>query len=267
MDGQRARDLLTLLQERVVFLTGGRDRRGGPLLCFPATPRRDRLKPEDLRRLLSYLISIPRWVRRRTRRGGRGRGANLHRLAIVDFFHVKCLFIARSLRRLLRSRCRHNALPLCVSWRRCWRRRQLRFCIVSFRLRSWLCRLTRAAAAAAVAFHLIFQFSNVLWIIQTKATTAAAAAAAATVAARSRSRDDNGDPSNTHIVVLVVAVVVAARLTLNGAKQQQKERVKEKKREGERGTERAWASVLERVRETEWESRQSQGKATTTQIA
>uniref|UniRef100_A0A1B0B9B4 Uncharacterized protein n=1 Tax=Glossina palpalis gambiensis TaxID=67801 RepID=A0A1B0B9B4_9MUSC len=59
MDGQRARDILTLLQERVVFLTGGRDRRGGPLLCFPATPRRDRLKPEDLRRLLSYLIMIP----------------------------------------------------------------------------------------------------------------------------------------------------------------------------------------------------------------
>ena len=60
MDGQRARDILTLLQERVVFLSGGRDRRGGPLLCFPATPRRDRLKPEDLRRLLSYLIMIPR---------------------------------------------------------------------------------------------------------------------------------------------------------------------------------------------------------------
>lgn len=45
-----------------------------------------------------------------------------------------------------------------------------------------------------------------------------------------RSRDDNGDPSNTHIVVLGV-VVVAARLTLNGAKQQQRERVKERKRE------------------------------------
>ncbi|XP_013112529.1 triple functional domain protein [Stomoxys calcitrans] len=59
MDGQRARDILTLLQERVVFLTGGRDRRGGPILCFPATPRRDRLKPDDLRRLLSYLIMIP----------------------------------------------------------------------------------------------------------------------------------------------------------------------------------------------------------------
>ncbi|XP_039965934.1 triple functional domain protein [Bactrocera tryoni] len=59
MDGQRARDILTLLQERVVCLTGGRDRRGGPLLCFPATPKRDRLKPEDLRRLLSYLIMIP----------------------------------------------------------------------------------------------------------------------------------------------------------------------------------------------------------------
>ncbi|XP_055846907.1 triple functional domain protein isoform X2 [Episyrphus balteatus] len=59
MDGQRARDILTLLQERAVYLTGGRDRRGGPLLCFPATPRRERLKPEDLRRLLSYLIMIP----------------------------------------------------------------------------------------------------------------------------------------------------------------------------------------------------------------
>ncbi|XP_058975497.1 kalirin isoform X2 [Musca domestica] len=59
MDGQRARDILTLLQERVVFLTGGRDRRGGPILCFPATPKRDRLKPDDLRRLLSYLIMIP----------------------------------------------------------------------------------------------------------------------------------------------------------------------------------------------------------------
>lgn len=60
MDGQRARDILTLLQERVVFLTGGRDRRGGPLLCFPATSRRDRLKPEDLKRLLTYLTMIPR---------------------------------------------------------------------------------------------------------------------------------------------------------------------------------------------------------------
>lgn len=59
MDG-RARDILPLLQERIVYLTGGRDRRGGPLLCFPANPRRERLKPEDLRRLLSYLIMIPR---------------------------------------------------------------------------------------------------------------------------------------------------------------------------------------------------------------
>ncbi|XP_045464356.1 kalirin isoform X2 [Harmonia axyridis] len=59
MDGQRALELMPLLQERLVVLTGGRDRRGGPVLSFPASPRRDRAKPEDYRRLLQYLMSIP----------------------------------------------------------------------------------------------------------------------------------------------------------------------------------------------------------------
>lgn len=62
MDGQRALELMPLLQERLVFLTGGRDRRGGPVLSFPASPRRERAKPEDYRRLLQYLMSIPKWV-------------------------------------------------------------------------------------------------------------------------------------------------------------------------------------------------------------
>nr|XP_024216575.1 triple functional domain protein isoform X4 [Halyomorpha halys] len=53
------REVLSWLQERVAVLTGGRDRRGGPVLTFPATPRRDRVKPDDYRRLLHYLISIP----------------------------------------------------------------------------------------------------------------------------------------------------------------------------------------------------------------
>ncbi|XP_034255517.1 kalirin isoform X2 [Thrips palmi] len=59
MDGVRALDVLQLLQERLAVLPGGRDRRGGPVLCFPAAARRDRAKPDDYRRLLQYLLQIP----------------------------------------------------------------------------------------------------------------------------------------------------------------------------------------------------------------
>ncbi|XP_028171767.1 triple functional domain protein-like, partial [Ostrinia furnacalis] len=55
----RALDVLPLLQERVAALTGGRDRRGGPIIWFPANSRRDRVAPDDYRRLLHYLMSIP----------------------------------------------------------------------------------------------------------------------------------------------------------------------------------------------------------------
>ncbi|XP_047524837.1 kalirin isoform X1 [Pieris napi] len=57
--GARALDVLPLLQERVAALTGGRDRRGGPIVWFPANSRRDRVAPDDYRRLMHYLISIP----------------------------------------------------------------------------------------------------------------------------------------------------------------------------------------------------------------
>lgn len=60
--GVRAIDIITLLQERVAFLSGGRDGRGGPIISFPSTPKRERIKPEDLRRIISYLLSIPRLV-------------------------------------------------------------------------------------------------------------------------------------------------------------------------------------------------------------
>ena len=53
-------DIRELLKERIVLLTGGRDRRGGPILSFPSNSKRERLKPEDLRRLLTYLVTIPR---------------------------------------------------------------------------------------------------------------------------------------------------------------------------------------------------------------
>ncbi|XP_051163454.1 triple functional domain protein isoform X3 [Leptopilina boulardi] len=59
MDGTRAAEVLPLLQERLAILPGSRDRRGGPVLVFPTTPRRERAKPEDYRRLLQYLLTIP----------------------------------------------------------------------------------------------------------------------------------------------------------------------------------------------------------------
>lgn len=59
MDGVRALDIVSLLQERLAVLTGGRDRRGALLITFPFTPRRERAKPDDYRRLMEYLTSIP----------------------------------------------------------------------------------------------------------------------------------------------------------------------------------------------------------------
>lgn len=58
MDGIRALDVISLLQDRLVTLTGGRDRRGALLLTFPSSPRRERAKPDDYRRLLQYLTTI-----------------------------------------------------------------------------------------------------------------------------------------------------------------------------------------------------------------
>ncbi|XP_060840380.1 triple functional domain protein isoform X2 [Rhopalosiphum padi] len=59
MDSVRALEVMGLLQEKIAFLTGGRDKRGAPVVTFPATPRRERAKLEDYRRLLQYFGSIP----------------------------------------------------------------------------------------------------------------------------------------------------------------------------------------------------------------
>lgn len=39
---------------------GGRDKRGGPILTFPARSNHDRIRQEDLRKLVTYLASVPR---------------------------------------------------------------------------------------------------------------------------------------------------------------------------------------------------------------
>ncbi|XP_028971382.2 triple functional domain protein isoform X3 [Esox lucius] len=55
----KAIDVLPILKEKVAFISGGRDRRGGPVLTFPARSNHDRIRAEDLRRLIAYLAGIP----------------------------------------------------------------------------------------------------------------------------------------------------------------------------------------------------------------
>ncbi|XP_037067885.1 triple functional domain protein-like [Pollicipes pollicipes] len=59
MDGLRAVDVMPLLRDRVALLTGARDPRGGPILTFPASARRDRTGHEDLCQLMRYMYQIP----------------------------------------------------------------------------------------------------------------------------------------------------------------------------------------------------------------
>ena len=59
MDGLRCLDVLKEVEEGLVLLTGGRDRRGGAVLTFPQTPRRERARPEDYKKVLEYLLGVP----------------------------------------------------------------------------------------------------------------------------------------------------------------------------------------------------------------
>ncbi|KAL8612455.1 hypothetical protein ACOMHN_058583 [Nucella lapillus] len=58
-DGLKAADIVPVLRERVAYLSGGRDKRGGPILTFPSHTHPERLKYDDLRRLMTYLASVP----------------------------------------------------------------------------------------------------------------------------------------------------------------------------------------------------------------
>ncbi|XP_018430257.1 PREDICTED: triple functional domain protein-like, partial [Nanorana parkeri] len=58
-DGLKAVEVLPILKEKVAYLSGGRDKRGGPILTFPSRTNHDRIRQEDLRRLISYLACIP----------------------------------------------------------------------------------------------------------------------------------------------------------------------------------------------------------------
>uniref|UniRef100_A0A8B9LTK4 non-specific serine/threonine protein kinase n=1 Tax=Astyanax mexicanus TaxID=7994 RepID=A0A8B9LTK4_ASTMX len=58
-EGIKACDVLPVLREKVAFVSGGRDKRGGPILTFPARSNHDRIKQEDLRKLVTYLSTVP----------------------------------------------------------------------------------------------------------------------------------------------------------------------------------------------------------------
>ena len=62
ISGPRARDLLGLLEMQLALVSGGRDKRGGPTLTFPASTSREKARPEDYSRLLHYLTLVPRFV-------------------------------------------------------------------------------------------------------------------------------------------------------------------------------------------------------------
>lgn len=51
---------LVFLTALLFLPTGGRDKRGGPILTFPARSNHDRIRQEDLRKLVTYLASVPR---------------------------------------------------------------------------------------------------------------------------------------------------------------------------------------------------------------
>ncbi|XP_072301119.1 kalirin isoform X3 [Eucyclogobius newberryi] len=55
----KASDVLPILKEKVAFVSGGRDKRGGPIVTFPARSNHDRIKHEELKRLVTYLSTVP----------------------------------------------------------------------------------------------------------------------------------------------------------------------------------------------------------------
>ena len=62
MDGPRCKDALQEMEDQLVLLTGGRDKRGGPVLIFPQNVKREKARTEDYQKLLEYFITVPRYV-------------------------------------------------------------------------------------------------------------------------------------------------------------------------------------------------------------
>ena len=57
--GPRCKDLKRELEAGLLLLTGGRDKRGGAVITFPQSCRREKARSEDYLRMLEYLTSLP----------------------------------------------------------------------------------------------------------------------------------------------------------------------------------------------------------------
>ena len=67
ISGPRARDLMGLLEMQLVLVSGGRDKRGGPTITFPASSiSREKARPEEYSKLLHYLTLVPRFVSKKS---------------------------------------------------------------------------------------------------------------------------------------------------------------------------------------------------------
>jgi hypothetical protein len=55
----RCVDVMSLIQDQLAILSGGRDKRGGSIITFPSNGKRDKAKQDDYRLLLQYLMSLP----------------------------------------------------------------------------------------------------------------------------------------------------------------------------------------------------------------
>ena len=51
--------MMRQMEDQVVYLTGGRDRRGGGVITFPVSSKREKARSEDYIKLLEYLTTIP----------------------------------------------------------------------------------------------------------------------------------------------------------------------------------------------------------------
>lgn len=56
----KASDIKQLLLDRIALLTGGRDRKGRPIIVCPSRENAEKTTAEDVKLVLLYLHTIPR---------------------------------------------------------------------------------------------------------------------------------------------------------------------------------------------------------------
>lgn len=58
MDNLKFKELYPIFMKRTIYLTGGRDRKGGPIIYFPDTLDREIIKPREYASIIIYFLEI-----------------------------------------------------------------------------------------------------------------------------------------------------------------------------------------------------------------